>query len=93
MDKIEGETLTIHQYLKARKRRTMRTISHVLDEKGVMKTGQTDDMNNFTERMTRRFSHIPIDERRIQELVSCGMTTLPMTANAALEEPITMGKF
>jgi hypothetical protein len=89
-DKIEGETLTIYQYQKTRKWRTMRTITHGLDENGVMKTGQTDVMNIFTEHMTRRFSHIPIDERHIQELVSCGMTTLPMTVNVALDEPITM---
>ena len=89
-DRIIGENLTIHHYLKSRKRRTMPTITHGLDENGILKTSQTEVMTLFTEHMTRRFARIPIDERCIQELVSSGMNTLPMAANAALEEPITM---
>jgi hypothetical protein len=51
-DRITEESLTIHQYLKARKRWTMRTITHVLDENGIVKTGRTEVMNIFTEHMT-----------------------------------------
>jgi hypothetical protein len=40
--------------------------------------------------MTRRNMHIPIDERRIKDLVRCEMNKLPSAANAALEDPITM---
>ena len=89
-ERITGENLTIHKDLKSRKRRTMRRITHMLDENGIMKTGQTEVMNIFTEHMTLRYARIPIDERYIQELVSCGMHTKPMEANAVLEEPITM---
>jgi hypothetical protein len=88
-DRITEESLTIHQYLKARKRRTMRTITQVPDENGIVKTGQTEVMNIFTEHMTQRYARIPIDERCIQELVSCGVNSLPIAANAALEEPIS----
>jgi hypothetical protein len=62
----------------------------VLDENGIKKTGQTEVMGIFTAHMTRRYAHIQINNRCIQELVSGGMNTLPMAANAALEEPITM---
>jgi hypothetical protein len=89
-DRITGEISTIHQYLKSRKRRTMRTITQVQDENGIMKTGQTEVMGIFTAHITRRCAHIQINDRCIQELVSCEMNTLPMTANAALEEPITV---
>jgi hypothetical protein len=40
--------------------------------------------------MTRRYTRITIDERCIKELVSCWINTIPMRANAALEEQIRM---
>jgi len=46
--RITGENLTIHQYLKYLKRRTMRTITHVVDENGTLKTGQREVMTICT---------------------------------------------
>jgi hypothetical protein len=46
-DRLVGQTLTLPQYLKSRKRRTMCTISYVLDENGVMKISQTEVMNTL----------------------------------------------
>ena len=89
-DRTMGEIPTLHHYLKSRKRRTKRTIHYVLDENGIMKMGQKEIMHIFTEHMIHRYNHIMIDERCIQELISCGMNTIPMTANSMLEEPITM---
>jgi hypothetical protein len=83
-DRITGENLTIHQYVKTRKRRTMRTITHVIDENGTVKRAQREVMNIFMEHMTRRYASIPIDERCKQKLVSCGMNTLPIAENAEL---------
>jgi len=51
--------------------------------------GQKEITHIFMEHMTRRYTCITIAERCIQELVSCGTNTIPMAANAALEEPIT----
>jgi len=85
-----GEIPTLHHYLKSRMRRTKRTIHYVLDENGIMKMGQKEIMHIFTEHMTNRYNRIMIDERLIQELISCGMNKIPMEANSAVEEPITM---
>ena len=89
-DRIAGENPLLHHYLKSRKRRTKRRITYVLDENGIMQMGQKEIMHIFTEHTTHRYTRITIAERRIQELVSCGMNTIPMAANSALEEPITM---
>ena len=40
--------------------------------------------------MTQQYNRIMTDERCIQELISRGINTIPMTANSVLEEPITM---
>jgi hypothetical protein len=89
-DRITGEDPTLHQYLKSRKGRAMRTITHALDENGHLKTDRTEIMHIFANHMTRQQEHIPIDERRIKDLVKCGMNKLPDAANTALEDPITM---
>jgi hypothetical protein len=52
--------------------------------------GQKEIVHIFTEHMIHRYTRITVAERCIQELVSCAMNTLPMAANAALEEPIKM---
>ena len=84
----EGPSL--YQYLKSRKRREKRTITHALEENWHLKTDQPDIMRIFTDHMTRRYANLPIDERHIKELVQWGMNKLPSAANAALEDPITM---
>ena len=47
-------------------------------------------MHVFVDHLTRSYAHIPINERRIKELVQCEMNKLPMAANAPLEDPIIM---
>jgi hypothetical protein len=89
-DRITGEDSSLHQYLKSRKRRLMRTITQALDENEHLQTDQTEIMNIFTDHLKRRYTHIPTDERRIKDLVRCGMNKLASTANAALEDPIAM---
>jgi hypothetical protein len=91
-DKITGETPTLHHYTKSRKRRTKLTIIYLLDENRIMTMGQKEIIHIFTDHMTRRYNRIMIDERCIQEIISCGMNTIPMTANSALEEPLTVGE-
>jgi hypothetical protein len=39
-DRITGEDPSLHQYLKSRKRRVMRTITQALDKNGHLKTDQ-----------------------------------------------------
>jgi hypothetical protein len=53
-DKIPGEAVTIHQYIKSRKRRMARTVTHVTDEHGSLTTDQADIMRIFTDHMTRK---------------------------------------
>jgi hypothetical protein len=62
----------------------------VTDEQGILRPDQEYILRIFTEHMTRRFDHIPVDEERIRKIVSCGLEKLSASANIALEEPITV---
>lgn len=89
-DRFTGEDPTLHHYLKTRKRGTMRTITSTLDENGLLTYEQPGIMHTFVSHMKRRYAYIPIDVRRLAELVRRGMTKLPDAGNDALENPITM---
>jgi len=89
-DRTLGKEVTIHQYIQSRKRRKARTVTHVIGENWSLKTGQEDITRSFTDYITRKHEHIPIDERSLGRTMSCGIHTVPVPANAALEEPITI---
>ena len=63
-DRIPGENISLHQYLKSRNRRTKCRITYVIGENGLQQTGQKDIMNTFTEHITRRYNNIKIEERK-----------------------------
>jgi len=89
-DRIPGEHISLHQYLKSRKRRTIHRITYVIAENGLQQTGRKEIMNTFTEHKTRRYNNIKTEERKIKELITCGINKIPKIANEAIEEEITM---
>jgi hypothetical protein len=89
-DRLPGEEISIHHYVRSRKRRMARTITRVTDEQGALRSDPEDILRIFTEHMTRILDHIPIAEESIRKTVSRGLEKLPALANTALEEPITL---
>jgi hypothetical protein len=53
-DRLLGEDVTIHHYVKSRKRKMARRVTHLIDETGALQTDQREIMRIFTERMVRR---------------------------------------
>jgi exonuclease III len=89
-DRVIGEGLSIHQYVKSKKRRKARTVAHILDDQGVMRYELSSIMQIFTDHMTRRFASIDIDESRLRRLVECNLGKVPDVASEVMEEPITL---
>jgi exonuclease III len=89
-DTVPGEEISVHQYIRSRNQRTMRTISQVTDEQGEQWSEQTQILRIFTTHMSRLFDTIAIDETSFRQLVAVGTSALPDTAADLLEEPITL---
>jgi hypothetical protein len=62
----------------------------VTDEHGSLTKDHAHIMGIFRDHMTRKYGHIQIDEGCMRRIVCCGVHTVHMTANCALEEPVTL---
>jgi len=59
---------------------------------GSLKAKTVDILRVFAEHLKHKYDFIPTSEESMQCLLECGLRAIPDSANAALEEPITMEK-
>jgi hypothetical protein len=89
-DMLPGEEITIHQYMKSRKRRLARTVSHLTDEHGSLQTDQAEIQLIFTDHLIKKYSSRKIDVHCMHHLFNSGLSAVPLEANSALDEPVDM---
>ena len=65
-DRIQGEEVTIYQFIRSRKRQMTRSILHVLDANGQLQTDQDDIMRLFTNFLETKYLHLQIDKSSLQ---------------------------
>ena len=89
-DRIIGEEPSLHHLLKTRKRQVLRTVHQMYDTDGSQKTSPADILRLFTEHMRPKYDRIQTNKERMRHMMNCGLKTIPLAANIALKEPITM---
>jgi len=87
---MEGEEISIYQYIRARKKQTQRTISHIHDTEGRICTTTRDILRACTSFLREKYSVIDVDTKNLQELLGNIRTTITRDANEAMEAPIMM---
>ena len=68
----------------------MHLVTHALDPQGQLQIDQDVIMRLFTNLLKTKYSHLLIDTRSFQKMVSCGMPKIPGDANTELDHPIAM---
>jgi hypothetical protein len=69
-DTIQGEDITTYHYIRSRKRKKNRLVTHILDAQGQFQTDQDDIMRLFTNCLETKYSHHQTDMRSFQKTVS-----------------------
>jgi hypothetical protein len=92
-DRLRGEETSLYYLLQGRKRKPQRTVLQVCDKDDSLKTKMVDILRIFAEHMQHKYACVPTSEESMQRLLECGLRALPESANAALEERITMEEF
>ena len=88
-DRLRGEEPFLHHLLQGRKRQTQHTTLHVYDQHGSLKT-TADILRIFAEHMQHKYDRTATTEDSMKRLLECGLRAKPESANASLEEHITM---
>jgi len=89
-DKIIGEEVSVHQYIKALRREKARTINRIRDEEGNIHTTSAAILPTFTDHMRRKYDEIPCSTNDTKKMLCCGIKELPPEAESILERPITI---
>jgi hypothetical protein len=87
-DRILGEEITIHQYIKSRKRRMASTVSQVTDEQGAHQTDQAEILRIFTDHLVKKYERRNVNVKCMHHLLDGGLNTVPLEVNLALDEPL-----
>jgi hypothetical protein len=89
-DRLRGEGPSLHHLLKGRKRQKQRTIRQVYDQNGLIQKTTVDILRLLAEHMRQKYDHILTRAESTRSILECGIKVISGSANAALEEPITL---
>jgi hypothetical protein len=89
---MEGEDISLYQYIRTRKRQTQRTISQVQDADGIIHITTRNIIRAFTTHLREKYSMIQADTKNINELTKHIRNKIHREANDAMEAPILMGE-
>jgi hypothetical protein len=89
-DRSGEEEPSLHHLIKERKRQVQRTIHMIYDKNGSPQTSSLDILCAFVEHFRTKYDTITASGEYMKRLMDCNMSTIPDTANIALEEPVTM---
>jgi hypothetical protein len=88
-DAVNGEEPTMYHIIKAKKRQTNRTITHITDDQGMVQTNQETILRTFDNHMRTKYEPIPIQEEAYGEIIRSIQRTTTREENDNLELPIT----
>jgi hypothetical protein len=89
-DRVQGEEITIHQYIKWRKRRMARTVSYVTDEQGDLQMDKAEILRIFTDHLVQHYGVRTVNVECMHHLLHGGLSVVPFAVNLALDAPIEM---
>jgi len=81
---------SLHHLIKERKRQVRRTLHTIHDKNGSLLTSSLGILRAFAEHFKRKYDTIPVSGECMKRIMDCNLSTVPDSANLALEEPVTL---